>query len=114
MPSSISTSRVVGMPSSSMFRLPHSLGRVPSSTAVTMGEAMRWPSLPANSELPKATAAASSEWPQASWKITPPKPPSITTGITPAGQGSACSMVTACWAALRACSATSTRPENSS
>ena len=57
--------------------------------AVTMGEAMRWPSLPANSELPKATAWASREWPQASWKITPPKPPSITTGITPAGQGSA-------------------------
>ena len=97
-----------------MFRLPHSPGMVPSSMAVTMGEAIRWPSFPANSELPNATAWASRECPQASWKITPPKPPSITTGITPAGHGSACSMVTARLAAIRACSATSTRPSNSS
>ncbi len=34
--------------------------------------------------------------------------------MTPAGQGSAWSMVTALLAAMRACSATSTRPSNSS
>ena len=73
-----------------------------------MGEAIRWPSFPANSEAPKASAWASRLCPQASWKITPPKPPSITTGITPAGQGSAWSIVTACSAAFFASSATAT------
>ena len=79
-----------------------------------MGEAICCPSLPANSELPKATAVASSECPQASWKMTPPKPLSMTAHITPAGQGSACSMVTACFAARRPTSSGSTRLSNNS
>ena len=46
-----------------------------------------------NTEFPFATAVASNEWPQASWKITPPNPLSIATGIFPAGQVFACSIV---------------------
>ena len=93
---------------------PHSLGIVPSSSAVTMGLAICWPSLPQNSELPSATCVASSEWPQASWKITPPKPLSMMTGITPAGHSSALSMVTAQRAASRAVASGSTYFSNSS
>ena len=82
----MSTRRVVGVPSSSMFSLPHSPGMVPSSMAVTQGAAIVSPSLPANSLMPGCTLVASSEWPQASWKMTPPKPPAMTTGISPALQ----------------------------
>jgi len=80
--------------------------------AVTTGEAICCPSLPQNSLLPSATAVASSEWPQASWKITPPKPDSMATGITPAGQSGACSMVSAVRAAERAAASGSTSVSN--
>ena len=53
-----------------------------------------------------ATAVASSPCPQASWKMTPPKPLSMTTGIFPAGQGFAPSMVMAILAASLAVSST--------
>ena len=109
----MSTRRVVGVPSSSTLLEPHSLGIVPSSMAVTLSEAIFWPSFPQNSELPNATAVASSEWPQASWKITPPKPLPMTTGMRPAGQKSAWSFTTAACAALRASASTSTRSNSS-
>ena len=72
---------------------------VPSSMAVTQSAATFWPNFPQNSLLPTATEVASREWPQASWKITPPKPLSITTGMVPAGHTGAWSMVRACCAA---------------
>ena len=81
--------------------------------AVTTGEAMAWPSLPQNSLLPRATAVASREWPQASWKMTPPNPPAITTGISPAGHWPAFSMVRAVSAAARPAAAGSTRSNSS-
>ena len=86
---------VVGVPSSSTCREPHSPGVTPSSMAVTHLLATCCPSLPQNSLRPKATLVASRLWPHASWKITPPKPLSMTTGITPAGHTGAWSMVTA-------------------
>ena len=78
-----------------MFSLPHSLGMVPSSMAVTQGAAICCPSLPAKTDVPGATLVASSAWPQASWKMTPPKPPAMTTGISPAAQYGAVSIVAA-------------------
>ena len=74
---------------------------VPSSTAFTQSAAIFWPSLPQTTELSRPTLVASRECPQASWKMTPPKPFSMTTGMAPAGQGRAWSMVRADFAALR-------------
>ena len=102
----MSTFRLVGVPSSSMLAEPQPLGMVPSSMAVTKGDAICCPSFPANTEAFLATAVASSPCPQASWKITPPKPLSMTTGIFPAGQGFAPSMVMAIRAASLAVSST--------
>ena len=69
--------------------------------AVTQGAAICWPSLPQNSLMLLATAVASRLWPQASWKITPPKPLPMTTGITPEGQKGAWSIFTAVLPARR-------------
>ena len=63
--------------------------------AVTIGFATCSPSLLAKTDSPFATELASKPCPQASWKITPPNPLSITTGIFPLGQGPAFNMVTA-------------------
>ena len=46
-------------------------------------------------------ASASSPWPQASWKRTPPEPPARTTGARRVGAGRASSLVRAWRAALR-------------
>ncbi len=46
--------------------------------------------------------SASSPWPVISWNSTPPKPPPTTTGIAPAGAGSASSRVSAIRAARSA------------
>ena len=99
MPFSMSTFLLVGVPSSSILRLPQAFCMVPSSTAVTMSEAIFSPSFPANTDAFLATAVASRPWPQASWNITPPKPLSITTVILPEGHSSALSIVTAVFAA---------------
>ena len=68
---------------------------VPSSIAVTLSDAIFSPILSVNTDAFFAIAAASRPWPQASWKITPPKPLSIITGILPLGQSFALSIVTA-------------------
>ncbi|MNT89033.1 hypothetical protein D3C72_2296910 [compost metagenome] len=67
----------------------------PSSTALTAGFAMSWPILSWNTEAFLATDVVSSRWPQASWKITPPKPLSMMTGKVPLGQGAAPSFTSA-------------------
>ena len=105
---------MVGVPSSSTFSLPHSFGSVPSSTAVTQGEAICSPSFPQNTLVPKATLVASSPWPHASWKMTPPNPLPMAAGITPDGHTGACSISIAVRAASRPTRAGSTRLSNSS
>ena len=85
-PFSIKTFFCEGLPSSSIFIEPHSLGIVPSSIAVTKLEAIFWPILLQYIEVPLATEVASRPCPHASWKITPPNPLSIITGNLPLGQ----------------------------
>ena len=93
------TTRSVGLPSSSMLLLPQAFGIVPSSTAFTIGEAICVPSFSEKTESFLETDVASSECPQASWKITPPFPGPITTVIFPLGQSAAFSIVSADFAA---------------
>ena len=104
LPSLISTLFVPGLPSSSISIDPHSFGIVESSTAVTIGEAINSPSLPAKQLSPLLTALASSGCPHASWKRTPPHPLPITTGIFPDGHSLAVSINKAVSAAFFATS----------
>src|SRR5467141_4617564 len=73
-PSSISTVRCVGLPSSSTVSEPRRPGSVPSSTTVTPGEATRCPMRPANAELPLRLKSPSSPCPTASCNSTPGQP----------------------------------------
>src|SRR6267378_1620153 len=82
-PSSISTVRCVGLPSSSTVSEPRRPGSVPSSTTVTPGEATRCPMRPANAELPLRLKSPSSPWPTASCNSTPGQPGPSTTVIVP-------------------------------
>ena len=72
-----------------MLQEPQPFAMVPSSMAVTLEPATCWPILPHIWLMPMPTQAASREWPQASWKITPPKPEAMATVILPLGQGMA-------------------------
>jgi len=85
----MSTVRSVAMPSSSDSDEPQPWGVVPSSTYVTYGEAIGSPSSSLSTEARRATEIASTRWPSASWKTTPPQPLPRTTGIVPAGAGRA-------------------------
>src|ERR1700758_1690752 len=87
MPSSISTVRLVGVPSSSMEREPRREAMVPSSTTVTPLAATCWPIRPANAEVFLRLKSPSSPWPTASCSITPGQPAPSTTSISPAGAG---------------------------
>src|SRR5882724_11219505 len=87
MPSSISTVREEGVPSSSTVSEPRRSLRVPSSTTVTPGEAMRWPTRPENAEVFLRLKSPSSPWPIASCSMTPGQPGPSTTLISPAGAG---------------------------
>ena len=70
-------------PSSSIIELPHSFSIVPSSISVTLSEAIFLPKSSENTDTFGATDVASKPCPQASWKITAPKPGAITTGSSP-------------------------------
>src|SRR5574343_217869 len=71
MPSSISTWRWVGLPSSSMFSEPRRSTMVPSSITVTPLAATRWPRRALKAELPLRLKAPSSPWPTASCNNLP-------------------------------------------
>ncbi len=103
-PSSISTVRLVGVPSSSTVRLPRRSGSVPSSTTVTPGTAMRLPSRPAKAEVFLRLKSPSRPWPIASCSRMPGQPEPSTTSISPAGAGTL-SRLTSAWR-----SASSTAP----
>ena len=60
---------------------------MPSSTTVTPGAATRWPSRPANAEVPLRLKSPSRPWPTASCSRMPGQPGPSTTSIVPAGQG---------------------------
>src|SRR5213596_1547331 len=66
----MSTLRCVGLPSSSTVSEPRRPGSVPSSITVTPRAATRWPSRPANAELPLRLKSPSSPWPTASCSST--------------------------------------------
>src|SRR5204863_136407 len=85
MPSSISTVRCVGLPSSSMLSDPRRSGIVPSSTTVTPAAATRWPMRFENAEVPLRLKSPSSPCPIASCSRTPGQPGPSTTVIVPAG-----------------------------
>ena len=87
MPSSISTVRLVGVPSSSIESEPRREAMVPSSTTVTPLAATCWPIRPANAEVFLRLKSPSSPWPTASCSITPGQPEPSTTSISPAGAG---------------------------
>src|SRR5918997_140590 len=84
MPSSISTVRWVGVPSSSMVSEPRRSNIAPSSTTVTPGAATRSPMRPEKAELPLRLKSPSKPWPIASWRRTPGQPGPQTTIIAPA------------------------------
>src|SRR4030065_180285 len=81
MPSSISTVRWVGLPSSSTLSEPRRGGIVPSSITVTPGAATRSPMRPENAELPLRLKSPSRPWPIASCSRLPgppaPTPPRL-------------------------------------
>src|SRR5450759_2452646 len=73
-------------PSSSTSKEPQPLGNVASSTPVNSSLPTCSPRRPAYTVVSLAIASASSPWPQASWKSTPPPPALRTTVISPAGE----------------------------
>ena len=87
MPSSISTVRLVGVPSSSIESEPRREAMVPSSTTVTPLAATCWPINPAKADVFLRLKSPSSPWPTASCSITPGQPAPSTTSISPAGAG---------------------------
>src|SRR3954468_13685259 len=87
MPSSISTVRLVGVPSSSMESEPRREAMVPSSTTVTPLAATCLPMRPAKAEVCLRLKSPSSPCPTASCSITPGQPAPSTTVISPAGAG---------------------------
>src|SRR3979411_2254629 len=87
MPSSISTVRLVGVPSSSIGSEPRRDAMVPSSTTVTPLAATCWPIRPANAEVCLRLKSPSRPWPTASCSMTPGQPAPSTTSISPAGAG---------------------------
>src|SRR4030088_1891918 len=87
MPSSISTVRLVGVPSSSIDNEPRRDAMVPSSTTVTPLAATCWPIRPAKAEVCLRLKSPSSPCPTASCSITPGQPAPSTTSISPAGGG---------------------------
>ncbi len=87
MPSSISTVRRVGLPSSSMLSEPRRPGSVPSSTTVTPRAATRSPMRPEKAELPLRLKSPSRPWPMASCSRMPGQPGPSTTVMLPAGAG---------------------------
>src|SRR5215211_3749944 len=87
MPSSISTVRLVGVPSSSIDKEPRREAMVPSSTTVTPFAATCWPIRPANADVCLRLKSPSRPWPTASCSITPGQPEPSTTSISPAGAG---------------------------
>ena len=99
MPSSISTVRPGRLPSSSTLRLPRRFAIEPSSTTVTPGAATRSPMRPEKAESPLRLKSPSRPWPTASCSRIPGQPGASTTGIGPAGAGTASSSVTAMRAA---------------
>src|SRR5215469_7936330 len=70
MPSSISTVRPVGVPSSSIESEPRREDIVPSSTTVTPLAATCWPIRPAKADVFLRLKSPSSPWPTASCSIT--------------------------------------------
>ena len=80
MPSSISTVRWVGVPSSSMVSEPRRSAIAPSSTTVTPGAATRSPIRPEKAEVPLRLKSPSRPWPTASCSSTPGQPGPSTTG----------------------------------
>ena len=96
MPSSISTVRSVGVPSSSTVSEPRRPAIVPSSKTVTPGAATRSPIRPEKAEVPLRLKSPSRPWPTASCSSTPFQPGPSTTSISPAGQGTA-SRLTSAW-----------------
>ena len=102
MPSSISTLRCEGVPSSSKLIEPRRSGMVPSSTTVTPGAAMRVPMRPAKAEVFLRLKSPSSPWPIASCSRMPGQPGPSTTSMTPAGAGSERRLTVAMRSASRA------------
>ena len=96
MPSSISTVRFDGVPSSSTVSEPRRSGMVPSSITVTPGEAMRWPSSPAKADVFLRLKSPSRPCPIASCSRIPGQPGPSTTSISPAGAGTL-SRFTSAW-----------------
>src|SRR5947207_3213640 len=85
MPSSMSTVRCVGLPSSSMLSEPRRSGIVPSSTTVTPGAATRCPIRFENADVSLRLKSPSSPCPIASCSRIPGHPGPRTTVIVPAG-----------------------------
>ena len=85
MPSSISTLRRVGVPSSSIVSEPRRWSIAPSSITVTPGAATRSPMRPEKADVPLRLKSPSRPWPTASCSSTPGQPGPSTTGISPAG-----------------------------
>src|SRR3982074_1592237 len=96
MPSSISTVRLVGVPSSSIESESRRAASVPSSTTVTPWATACRPICPAKAEVFLRLKSPSSPWPTASCSITPGQPAPSTTSISPAGAGTA-SRLTIAW-----------------
>src|SRR5712675_1897164 len=74
LPSSISTVRLVGVPSSSIDSEPRREAMVPSSTTVTPFAATCWPISPAKADVFLRLKSPSSPWPTASCSMTPGQP----------------------------------------
>ena len=100
MPSSISTLRWVGVPSSSIVSCRGGPAIAPSSITVTPGAATRSPMRPENAEVPLRLKSPSSPWPTASWSSTPGQPGPHTTCISPAGAATDSKFTSACASAM--------------
>ena len=93
------TVRLVGLPSSSIFRLPRLSGILPWSMTVTPLAATCSPIFPVNTLVCLRLKSPSKPCPTASCNNTPGQPLPNTTGITPAGAGRASKLITACFTA---------------
>ena len=76
--------------------------RSTSIRTTSSGAATRWPTFPENAEVPLRLKSPSSPWPTASCSRMPGHPGPSTTGIVPAGAGTASSATVACRTASRA------------